>query len=351
MDIDLLEEEDSLFKNEEALDYSFLPDKLPHRESEIEEIASCIRPLVHKRKPTNLLIFGKHGIGKTASVRFLFKQLENLDIKTCFINCWEYQTSYAILSRVSQLLGLPLPRKGKPTDSLLEDIKNKLDRQRGIVIALDEIDKLEGKDFLYQLSEKFSSKICMLLITNNKEYVLNIEPRTRSRLSLESFEYKPYTKKQVYDILLERKKIALRVSIMDDSIFNMAVEECHKNEDIRTGLFLLLKSVRIAENRASKTIAKKDMQLAIDKVVSEFTLKKDIKLNPEEEKIINCIKKQPGKVSGDLFTVYKKSGGLLGERSYRKYINRLMQLNLIESRETKTGLKGKSRELHVRENN
>jgi cell division control protein 6 len=343
-----LEEEESLFKDEEALDYNYLPSKLPHRDSEMSGLASCMKPLVHKRKPTNMLVYGKHGIGKTASVRFLFKQLEEVDVKTCFINCWENQTSHSILLEIAKLVGIPLPRKGIPSDSLLQMLKVKLPNIKGIVLALDEVDKLERQDVLYQLSELFSKKICLILITNHNEFVLDLEPRIRSRLSLEMMEFKPYSLKQVGDILNERKKVALRLSILDDKGFDTIVEECHKNEDIRIGLFLLLKSGRVAENAASKSIKLKHIKEAMIKVGTEFSLKKDVDLSDEENAIIECIKKNPGKVSGEIYELYKKGGGALSNRSYRKYIKRLMQLNLVEGKKTGAGFRGKSRELYAK---
>ena len=73
---DMLGAEESLFKNELALDYSFLPKILPHRENQQRHAAACIKPLLTEKNGKNLFIYGAPGIGKTAALRFDLNELE-----------------------------------------------------------------------------------------------------------------------------------------------------------------------------------------------------------------------------------------------------------------------------------
>ena len=46
---DMLSGEESLFKNEVALDFNFLPKLLPYREEQQKHMAYCIKPLLSKK--------------------------------------------------------------------------------------------------------------------------------------------------------------------------------------------------------------------------------------------------------------------------------------------------------------
>ena len=56
---DMLHSDESLFKNELALDYSFLPKILPHRENQQRYIATIIKPLLSGKNGKNLFIYGE----------------------------------------------------------------------------------------------------------------------------------------------------------------------------------------------------------------------------------------------------------------------------------------------------
>ena len=51
---DMLKSDESLFRDEIALDYDFLPKLLPYREKEQFYLANCIKPLLQKRNGKNL---------------------------------------------------------------------------------------------------------------------------------------------------------------------------------------------------------------------------------------------------------------------------------------------------------
>lgn len=115
-------EESSIFKNEQALSTEYLPEFLPHRETQIELIAKNISPASKGRPVQNMFIIGSPGIGKTASVRFVFRQFEEFSerIKTIYINTWNYNTSVAILSKIVLDLGMFVQRRGLSKDEIME---------------------------------------------------------------------------------------------------------------------------------------------------------------------------------------------------------------------------------------
>ncbi len=56
-------EKSPLFINKEVLQSSYTPDTIPHRDEQIEHIASILAPCLRAEKPSNLFLYGKTGSG------------------------------------------------------------------------------------------------------------------------------------------------------------------------------------------------------------------------------------------------------------------------------------------------
>jgi cell division control protein 6 len=211
---DLLEGE-PIFENKEVLRPSYTPHKLPHREEQINNMATILVSALRGETPSNILIYGKTGTGKTASAKFVSEELETTSQKyevPCeveYINCEVTDTQYRVLAqlankfieknetyieeRLDELGDLrdraaedpdalddssfdsvaaveteirdleddleefdPVPMTGWPTDRVYQTFFEAVDyHERVVVIMLDEIDKLvekSGDDTLYNLS-------------------------------------------------------------------------------------------------------------------------------------------------------------------------------------------------------
>ena len=81
----------SLIKNEEALDFEFVPKLLKYREKQQHYVAGCIKPLLENRTGRNLFIYGGPGIGKTAAIKWILRDLEETseDVVPIYLNCWQ----------------------------------------------------------------------------------------------------------------------------------------------------------------------------------------------------------------------------------------------------------------------
>jgi cell division control protein 6 len=104
---DMLRNNESLFMDPVALDYDYLPKLIPYREKEQQHVASCIKPLFSQRNGRNALLHGAPGIGKTAAVRHVLRELEeNTDeVIPIYINTWQKNTTYKVVIEICELLG------------------------------------------------------------------------------------------------------------------------------------------------------------------------------------------------------------------------------------------------------
>ncbi|MDM7917677.1 MAG: AAA family ATPase, partial [Methanosarcina sp.] len=69
-------ETNRIFKNREVLRHSYRPHILPHRRPQIDQVAAILAPSLRNETPSNILIYGKTGTGKTAVVRYVGSELE-----------------------------------------------------------------------------------------------------------------------------------------------------------------------------------------------------------------------------------------------------------------------------------
>jgi cell division control protein 6 len=96
-----------IFENKEVLRPSYTPHRLPHREEQINNMATILVTALRGDTPSNILIYGKTGTGKTASAKFVSEELESTSRKyevPCeveYINCEVTDTQYRVLAQLA----------------------------------------------------------------------------------------------------------------------------------------------------------------------------------------------------------------------------------------------------------
>ena len=67
--------QDSLFIDRKAFDHAFEPSRLPHREHEVDALVRNLVDALNGHIPSNMLLYGVPGSGKTVVTRFVLGQL------------------------------------------------------------------------------------------------------------------------------------------------------------------------------------------------------------------------------------------------------------------------------------
>jgi len=340
-----------IFKNENVLLPEFLPGLLPHREIQIQQLANNLLPASKSRKPQNTFLFGPPGIGKTACIKFVFREFEDFSerVKTIYINCWDYKSAHSILSKIASELGMFAQRRGIGKDEILEKIMEFCKKiKKGLIVCLDEVDQLifKEQEALYDLlriNQYIENPFGLVFISNNPYVFADVEPRIKSSLSIEEIEFKPYSLEEMKDILEERVDLAFG-SVEKGVALLSANHAVQKGGDVRVGLEILLKAGRLAESENSRKLKVEHVKKILPSVKPAKPEIIKEKIREDERIILEVLEEKKELLSGELYKEYcKRIESPVSERMFRDFVNHLGELNLIKVRRRKRGIKGRTR--------
>jgi len=351
---------------------AFVPDRLPHREDQVDQLAQILATALRGERPSNVLIFGKTGTGKTAVVKYIENELKKLDggrtVHYVYMNCEIVDTPYGVLQNVAnrfvENLSQRIPFTGLSTDRVYQMLVEKLDEEKRIVIlVLDEIDKIvtkNGDDLLYQLlkinDDLTRAKVSLIGISNDLKFTEWLDPRVKSRLSDEKMVFSPYNAEELLDILRQRASKAFDNGVAADSVLALiSALAAPEHGDARRALDLLRVAAELAERAAEDHITEEHVQRAKNKIELD-TVVEAIKSLPTQSKLVLLAIISNGEAgadrmtTGDVYGTYKELSRKTGmpaltQRRVTDLISELDMLGLVHARVKSYGRGGRTKEV------
>ena len=370
---DSLSHDERIFKNREALSSTYIPKHFPHREEEIGNIANILKPALNGSRPSNILIYGQTGTGKTAVAKFICDQItakaknDDKKIHTAYINCKQTNTTYSILSNIGKAYSKEweeeIPIAGWRIDKVYAEVKQKAKENGGIVIlVLDEIDALvtkAGDDILYHLtslnSDLENSKISIIGISNDVKFTSWLDPRVKSRLGEESLAFAPYNAPQIEEILYERAKIAFKENVVEPLVVSYCSSKAaQEHGDVRKALDLLRISAELADREEREIVTARYVNLA-QNVMENDQVKNIISTLPIQNKatfasiIVNQGSRKNGQqTTGEVYETYSRICNIfkleiLTQRRISNLISELDMQGLIHAKTVSLGRQGRTK--------
>jgi len=364
----------SIFKGDrEVLRPSYIPDVLPHREEQIRELARILVTALGGNRPSNVLLFGKTGTGKTACMKYIGKEIERADsglnkVHFLYMNCEVVDTQYGILQNIGNRFiedfEARIPFTGWSTERVYNILREKIDEEkRVIVIALDEVDQLvskSGDDVLYHLcrinDDLKNAKVSVIGISNDLRFMEFLDPRVKSSLSEEKMVFPPYNAEQLKDILEQRSKLVLEPGALEPSVIPLcAALAAQEHGDARRALDLLRVSAEMAERNQLSVVTEADVVKAKNKIELDC-ITEAIRTLPIQSKLVLMgvflnTERGDGKLTtGDLYETYKElcqctSMAILTQRRITDLISELDMLGIIHARVKSFGRGGRTKEI------
>jgi len=370
-----LDKRNTLVKNKKILQSTYVPEYLPHRDELIGEIANIVAPALSKNKPSNILIIGKTGTGKTAVVNYIGKELKKADPyeENCsfiYINCEIVDTPYGILYNIAnQIISDPsrkIPFTGWSVDKIISELVNYIDEKNKVfIVTLDEIDRTFQKNgddiFYYLISINGSLKnsiLTLIGITNNTKFTEFISTKIKSRLGETKIVFPPYTVDQLQDILYERAKEAFDEGVLSDGVIPYcAALTAQEGGDARRALHLLRMSADIAERNGDTIISEAHVKSAKNNLemdaVAEVVKTLNLQLKMVLMSIIrNSQEGQTVMITGDVYTTYKTlceytNTPVITQRRVADLISELDMLGIVHARVKSFGRQGRTKEIEL----
>jgi archaeal cell division control protein 6 len=308
----------ALFQNRDALSPEYVPDDLPYREAQIRQVAQILAPALHGSKPSNLLLYGKTGTGKTAVARLVVEKLYHQDpskkMLTCYVNSRIASTEYRTLAKIAEALPLEeekkIPGTGLSIGTVLDRIFSAIkDKKIHLILILDEIDYLVnayGDDVLYQFTRAGENVepgfFTIVGISNDLKFKDELDPRVLSSLGEEELVFPPYTTEELRAILEARAKIAFKPGAVPGSVLNLcAALAGSEHGDARRAMDLLRVAGEIAEREGIHKVTEDCIRKASERVESN-RIEEALRSLPIQNKLVllTASKFPDGTNTGDL---------------------------------------------------
>ena len=367
--LDAVESGKLIIKNREMLQDTYIPNIIQHRTSEQEQITQSLLPILKHSRPSNLLVYGKTGTGKTLVVKKILNKIQErvekskFPIKLIYSNSKEETTLYGFLVSFGRQLGLTdkeLPGTGLAISEVFKRILTSIDESKiNAIFVIDEIDYLAqlisktGKDILYQLTranERLKQgSLTLVGISNDLTFKEKLDPRVISSLGEEEVVFTNYNVEQIKKILEERIKEAFIPNSVEEPALNLcAALAGGEHGDARRAIDLIRVAGEIAERQQSDKVTKDHVREASLKI-EENKEETSLKSYPLHEKlVILAIMKAGGSSTGEIYSAYKGLCKIVGrdELTQRRITQMLSEIELsgiITGRLIHQGIHGRTK--------
>jgi len=364
----------SLFKNREALHFAFIPENILHRDEEQKKVTQSLLPLLKKSRPSNLLVYGKPGTGKTLVVKKILNKIQerakekSFPIELVYANSKEETTLYGLLVKFGRQLGLTtqkdLPSTGLSISEVFNRIISTIEKNSlNTVFVVDEIDYLAelvsktGKDVFYSLTranERLKKgSLTLVGISNDLTFKERLDPRVLSSLSEEEIVFTNYSVGQIKEILEERIKIAFIPTVIEQAAINLcAAMAGQEHGDARRAIDLLRVAGEIAEREQADSIKEEHIRKASLKMEEDKETTALSSYPLHEKLLILAVMKANGTTTGEIYHSYKNLCKIvrqkeLTQRRVTQILSEIEMTGLISGKIIHQGMHGRTKKFSL----
>jgi len=362
----------SIFANEDAVKEDWIPDELPEREDELDELEFAFMPAVRGTTAHNVFIYGKAGQGKTAATEVILCELRDHfaeegqeDYLTVLnVSCHDATSSYQVVGELLTIVeeDTDTRPKGRSLGHLNKRLFDALDEIGGhIVLVFDEIDNIGNDDkILYQIPRARSNdrldetRVSIVGISNDLQYRDKLSPKVKDTLCDVEVRFKPYDANQLRTILRQRKEIAFEDGVLEADVVPLCAAYAAQDEgSARQAIKFLHRAGEIANREGTECVTTEHLEEARDSIEQEHVLGAltDLTIHDQITLMALASLESDGKTpvrTKRVYSEYKSIANHIGtdaltSRSVRKRLVNLDTYSLVITNEVSGGSRGGTR--------
>ena len=280
---------DPIFDEKSILKKDELPEKIFHRDNEIQQYRIALEDILTGHDPNNVFVYGPTGVGKTAVTRWIQAMLEEKAVEADVpleivgpVNCRNYRSAYALATALVNKFRDPdneLSNSGYSTDKVFDYLYEEIEAAGGnVVIVLDEIDNIPPdarNDFLYELPRAEmhemtpieDAAIGLIGISNDLKFVDVLEPKVKSTLGEREIKFGPYDADELSDILEYYAEQAFKPGVLSEDVVLLAAAfSAQERGDVRQGKRILQKAGELAKMDDSSLVTEAHTRAATETI-------------------------------------------------------------------------------------
>ena len=345
---EILRYDQTLFRDREVFEFTYMPDVLHHRDAQIRELALLARPALRGGSPRSAVLRGPPGTGKTTTVRRLFAEIEETtqQIAPVYINCKQHRTPFAVFACIFEaVVGYTPPSTGKHIDEVVRLAAKRLsERDAALLVCLDDANYLyearQFNDLLYRILRLYEGwdvrKPGVFAISSDLRLNLStgVDERVRSVFHPTEVNFPPYAKPEILEILGDRIRQGLYPNVMPKANVTLIADLTAREQDIRIGIDLVRVAAENAENAGRRTATRKDVMDASRSIITPTLQKRAADLSEGERTLLYRIAELAQETGADMTSgaIYEATQEYIptGETTYRTRLRRLEEAGLID---------------------
>jgi cell division control protein 6 len=266
----------SLFRNPDVFEFDHIPEQFNYRDAQIRDLVFTLQPALRGSRPTNSVMRGLPGTGKTTTVKRIFAEIEDTTkrILPVYVNCQIDKTLFAIYSRIHfKLFHHYPPSIGIPARKLLHKIGKTLAEQKVVlVVCLDDAHILLAEKTLNQTINTIlrinndypGTRTGIIVTVSNMEvdFSRELDSSVVSVFQPTEIYFPPYSRDEMYEILQGRIRQAFYPGAVSGEVLDDIVEKTMSCGDLRVGLDLVRRAALNAEWDYKTSIEKEHVESA-----------------------------------------------------------------------------------------